>query len=419
MISARPIRLTFIVVIIALLSSCDKSPHQLRMVVPTEPEDRSIVEELGDLLDDEALVRFQLTDTPLSEEAALDAIVSGEADIALVSNNLPFRIEIATVMPLYPTVLHIGRRDGSSPATGAEMLRGAVVFAGPEGSSSRYVFERIAERMNLSPDEYRYVNQPDDIPDIFIVFSPISPARVAKINELEDGLPDFHLWSMGSPEDIGSGGIVDAAVLLNPNFRPFVIPIGTYGDLTKVPIVTVAVDKILVVRRDLDSTIVYDLINEILRLRPALAAKRPGLFQQLSADFDTSRSTYIVHSGTQDYLQRSEPTVYERYSGIAEVTVTIIVAFGSALFAGVRIYKMRRKNRIDTFYAKTIELSRSVDDSTDAAELQKVIAEVRGLQTTAFDLLVDEKLAADDSFRIFITLSNDVLRQLGETHANS
>jgi len=113
-------------------------------------------------------------------------------------------------------------------------------------------------------------------------------------------------------------------------------------------------------------------------------------------------------------LQRSEPTVYERYSGIAEVAVTLFVALGSALFAGVRIYKMRRKNRIDTFYAKTIELSRSVDNSTDAAELQQIIAEVRNLQTTAFDLLVDEKLAADDSFRIFITLSNDVLRQLGD-----
>ena len=30
-----------------------------------------------------------------------------------------------------------------------------------------------------------------------------------------------------------------------------------------------------------------------------------------------------------------------------------------------------------------------------------------------FDQLVDEKLGADESFRIFITLSNDVLRQLG------
>jgi hypothetical protein len=160
--------------------------------------------------------------------------------------------------------------------------------------------------------------------------------------------------------------------------------------------------------------VVYDLINEILRLRPALAAKRPGLFQQLSGDFDTSRSTYIVHAGTQAYLQRSAPTVYERYSGVAEVLVTLLVAVVSASIAAVRIFRMRRKNRIDTFYTQTIALRRSVTDSTGPDELAQVIREVRALQNTAFDLLVDEKLAADESFRIFITLSNDVLRQLGD-----
>ena len=35
------------------------------------------------------------------------------------------------------------------------------------------------------------------------------------------------------------------------------------------------------------------------------------------------------------------------------------------------------------------------------------------------DLLVDEKLAADESFRIFVTLSNDVLRQLETYFANA
>lgn len=417
MISVRRIRLTIIVFLFALLSSCDTGQHQLRLVIPTQPEDRSIVEELSSLLDDKALVRLQLTDSPLSEEAALDAIVSGEADIALVSNNLPFRSEIATVMPLYPTVLHIGRREGSSPSTGPEMLRNATVYAGPEGSSSRYVFERIVERMNLRTDEYHYVNAVEDLPDFVVIFSPISPKRIAEIRDLQIGFSEFRLWSMGTPAAIGNGSIVDAAVLLNPHLRPFVIPIGTYGDLTQEAIVTVAVDKILVTRRDLDSAIVYDLINEILRLRPALAAKRPGLFQQLSDDFDISRSTYIVHAGTQAYLQRSAPTVYERYSGIAEVAVTLIVALGSALFAGIRIFKMRRKNRIDTFYTQTITLQRSVTDSTGSEELARVIKEVRSLQTTAFDLLVDEKLAADESFRIFITLSNDVMRQLGDTAA--
>lgn len=414
--SMRIIQLLIVVVGLSLLAACDTGPFELRLVTPTEPVDRSIVEEFSDLLDDDASVRVSLTATPLSEEAALDAVQSGDADVALVSNNLPFRSDIATVMPLYPTVLHIGRREGASDSPGLEMLRGASIYAGPVGSASRLVFERIAERMHLDSDEYRYVSGVEAFPDIVIVFSPVSPERIEEIRDLRKEFPDFALTTMGAPQDIGTGNIVDAAVLMNPHFRPFVIPIGTYGELTKEPVVTVAVDKILVARRDLDSAVVYDLINEILRLRPALAAKRPGLFQQLSGDFDTSRSTFIVHAGTQAYLQRSAPTVYERYSGIAEVVVTLIVAIGSAVIAAVRIFRMRRKNRIDTFYTQTIALRRSVTDSTEPDELARVVREVRALQNAAFDLLVDEKLAADESFRIFITLSNDVLRQLDDTN---
>jgi hypothetical protein len=200
---------------------------------------------------------------------------------------------------------------------------------------------------------------------------------------------------------------------LNPHFRPFVIPAGTYGITTAEAIVTIAVDKILVARSDLDSSVVYDLINDILRLRPALAAQRPGLFQQLSKDFDISRSRFALHSGTQAYLQRSAPTVYERYSGIAELTVTLIVTLGGALIAGVRILRMRRKNRIDRFYAAAIAIRTSARNSQDSADRRRAIANVRELQDEAFDLLAEEKLAADESFRIFITLSNDVLQQLG------
>jgi len=402
----------------ALLAACDTAPHELRLVTPTEPADRSVVEEFGELLDSDAAISVQLTDTPLSEAAALDAIVSGEADIALVSNNLPFRSDIATVMPLYPTVLHIVHREFKADLPGFEIMRGAAIYAGPEGSASRLIFERIAERMSLQKDEYRYVDGIDAVPDVVIVFSPISPERVADVHELRSDLSAFQLHSIGTPQDIGTGSILDSAVLMNPNFQPFVIPEGTYGELTPKPVVTIAVDKILVARSDLDSAVVYDLINEILRLRPALAAKRPGLFQQLSGDFDTSRSRYIVHPGTQAYLQRSAPTIYERYSGVAEVLVTLIVAIGSAVLATVRIFRMRRKNRIDKFYTQTIALQRSVNDSTTSGELAQVIEQIRSLQAKAFDLLVDEQLAADESFRIFITLSNDALRQLGDTNSD-
>ena len=90
----------------------------------------------------------------------------------------------------------------------------------------------------------------------------------------------------------------------------------------------------------------------------------------------------------------------------------MIIALGSALFAGVRVFRVRRKNRIDRYYAATIDIRNSARESTDPAEHRKAIPKVRALQNEAFDQLVDEKLAADESFQIFITLSNDVLQQL-------
>ncbi len=394
----RRISLILSIVVAVNLCSCEPSQQEFRLVAPFAQVDRAIAEDLSDLLDAGYSSHLSVTGAPLSGEAALDAVASGSADIALVTNNQAFRSDIATVMPLYPTVLHIAYRQDRDASNGSTLLRGAKVYAGPEGSASRAIFGRILERIGLTAGAFEYVTDIADHPDVVIIFAPISP-------ELFADYPDFRLFNLESA--------VDAAVLLNPHFRPFTIPAGTYGVTTTEAIATIAVDKILVARSDLDSSVVYDLINDILRLRPALAARRPGLFQQLSEDFDASRSRFILHSGTQAYLQRSAPTVYERYSGVAEVAVTLLVAIVSAMLAGVRILRMRRKNRIDRFYAATIEIRNSLRGSIDPTEYKQAIAKVRELQNEAFDLLVDEKLAADESFRIFITLSNDVLRQLG------
>jgi TRAP-type uncharacterized transport system substrate-binding protein len=397
--------LTF--VLIATLAACEEGPSELRLVTPVGTIDRDIVEELAELFDNErVLTRISLTEETMSGEEALDAIAAGKADVALISNSQEFRRDIATVMPLYPTVLHIARRDGFAEPTARGDLSDAAVFAGAKGSASRSIFERIADNIGLADDDYRYVTDPSEVADMVVVFAPIAPERIAEF-------PELRLISMGTPQEIGNGGTVDAAVLLNPHFRPFVIPVGTYGDSTPEPIVTIAVDKILVTRSDLGSAVVYDLISDILRLRPALAAKRPGLFQQLSEDFDVSRSRFVLHPGTLDYLQRSEPTIYERYSGVAEVAVTLMIALVSAALAGVRILRIRRKNRIDRYYAAAIEIRDSVDDQSSSSEREQAIVKIRDLQNRAFDQLVDEKLGADESFRIFITLSNDVLRQLG------
>ncbi len=393
------------------IAGCDSAPPELRMVAPESRLDRAIAEDMVELFDESSAVQLTIVESSMSEEAALDAVAAGEADIALISNHLPFRDDIATVMPLYPTVLHIARRNGlpDSPnlAAGPSLaaLPDVSVFAGPEGSASRYLFRRVAQRIGLNEDVVRFVDNPTDNPDVIILFAPIAP-------DLVDGVGEYALISMGNPAEMGSGGPIDAATLLNPTFMPFIIPEGVYGHMMTEPVVTIAVDKMLVTRRDLDPTAVYDLIDEIVRLRPALSANQPGLFSDLSGDFDASRSTFVVHSGAQDYLRRTAPTVYERYSGVAEVFVTAMVALASALFAGVRLYQRKRKNRIDRYYAATIEIRKSLKSLSTDSERKDAASRVRALQDEAFDLLVHEKLAADDSFMIFITLSNEVLHQL-------
>lgn len=410
----RPVPLVIVASFAVLLAACESATEELTIVRPAEVIDRSIVEELEGILEANSAFSVSLTDQVLSESEALDAVAAGTADLALVSNYLPFRDDIATVLPLYPTVLHIGANGRMDNALALDLPAGATVYAGPEGSASRLVFERIANHVGLASDEYTYAEVLDETLELVIVFSPISRETLEVIKELRKTLPEFQLASTGTPDEVGTGNLIDAAVLLTPIFRPFVIPHGTYGDLTDAPIVTLAVDKMLVARPDLEPALVYDLIREFMRLRPALAANRPMLFHSLSDDFDTSRSTWVVHSGAQAYLYRDEPSVYERYSGIAEVVVTLFVALASASIAGVRIYRMRRKNRIDSFYARAIEIRRRAAATDDAAERSRLADDMQALQDTAFSQLIDEKLAADESFRIFITLSNDVLAEINQ-----
>ena len=161
----------------AMLASCESHIPDLRLVAPSESIDSGIISEFSNLLDEGYTVGISLTEYSLAEEAALDMLVSGSADLALVSNNLPYREDVATVMPLYPTVLHIAYRYGLDATSAESLLRGAAVYAGPEGSASRLVFERIVARQGLDADDYAYVSEAGPEPDVIIVFAPISPER--------------------------------------------------------------------------------------------------------------------------------------------------------------------------------------------------------------------------------------------------
>lgn len=406
------IRLLLISILTLAVAACDSGSRELVLVRPQGEIDQEIVENMVELFGDDSAVGLVLTGDAMTGGDALLELAEGRADIALVSNDQPFRDDITTVMPLYATVLHIVYPNDRDPESFIDLMRNALIFAGQPGSASRRVFERFTTAVDLGDEGYRFETDSEAEVNLAVVFAPIAPDRLAEF-------PDVKLWSIGIPEDIGQGGMVDSIVLLNPHFRPFIIPVGTYGDAATDPVVTIAVEKLIIARSDLDSSVVYDLINELLRMRPALATIHPGLFQDISGDFDVSRSRFVIHPGTQDYLQRAEPKFIERYSGVAEVLVTLLVASISAAFAGIQIFNRRRKDRIDRFYKAAIDIRNATVASTDIDARREAVRQLRQLQDDAFAKLVDEKLAADESFRIFITLTNDILDRLETDRSSS
>ncbi len=392
----------------AVFASCGKPTVELRLIEPRLPFDQVVARNFADVLDEESSVTLQLVKSVDNDESAMDALLAGRADIALLSNNQKFHPEITTVIPLYANVLHIAYNFDGTPTDIDDVLNGTAVYAGPPGSPSRVMLAAAAQR-RLRQYEINYVDYPStECPEVIILFAPIAPGLL----QLADRCEAYQLFSLGDPAKIGQGSLVDAVSLLTPQLRPFVIPQGTYQSMDSGAVATFAVDKLLVARSDIPEPVIYDLVGEILRLRPALAARQPGLFHDIGESFDVSGSTFIVHPGTQAFLQRDAPTVYERYSGIAEVAVTVLIGLLSGAFAMLRIHNIRRKNRIDVFYRDAIALRNSVDDSSPPYARKVAIGKVRELQTKAFDLLVHEKVAADESFRIFITLSNDIIDDL-------
>ena len=414
------IRTTLIIIVSLFVAACGEQRHEYRLLKPAALFDAEIARELVEVFEENSDHEIVLVEIPDDVDSPLEAIESGYADIAFTSNAQPFREDVETVMPLYPTVLHILYKKGRNPSNLNTLFTGGSVYAGPVGSASQQLMSTILEDRDLDEstitffDEERMdsVKDPDDLPDVFVIYMPISPGRVeSRLEELGAG-GLYILMSFGTPFEIGTGSLVDRAVLLDPRLSAFVIPMGTYGNLTPNPIVTLAVDKLLVANPELDDVEVYDLIYEMRRLQPGLAASHPVIFEQLGDEFSSTDSTFVLHPGAQAFTRRDEPDMLERYSGVAEVLVTLVIGLISGAYAILQIYHRRQKNRIDTFYTDVMALRDSISANSSQTDRETAIAQVKKLQNEAFDMLVSEKVAADESFRIFVTLSNDIIADL-------
>lgn len=380
------------------------SPKELRLVLPRLPIDREIADEFALLLDQQADVTIRQVQLSEPDKGELHALIKGEADLAMVSNKEAFHPDIGTVIPLYPRVLHIAHRSGKAITDLETLLTEGSVDAGPPGSDARIFLEQSLLLFEATADQINFVEEGSGCADVKVLYAPISNKVAAQLKRCGE----YRLFGLSELNELGRGSLIDALMLQNPRVRHFVIPRRIYGDISPEPVVTLAVDQLLVAHESVEEADVYDLMSEIQRLQHAIADQHPAIFDDLAESFSGSKSTFALHQGTQAFLERNEPDVLERYSGIAEVLVTLLVGVISGGYAMFRLYQVRQKDRIDEYYERILAIRDSISEQKEI-DVESVRVEVRELQDQALQMLIEEKLAGDESFRIFMSIGNDLI----------
>ncbi len=338
-----------------------------------------------------------------SSKSALRALVGGEADLALIENSSPFEAGVRTILPVYKSVLHILIPEDGELDDSEQPLRDKTIYISNDSPAGRSFIEMAASRQKLSVDEYKIVTTftPGQT-DIIIYFGPINPRNPSWY------VPGYKLYSLDY-DDVERAMSSKAIAYMLPHIEPEIIPAQTY-DLpgNQKDIYTLAVDTLLATRKDIPERVIYQLTRTLLEQKPRFAAVAPEMFSGIGENFDRYSLSFPLHSGARRYLARDEPSALERYAETINMLVYLFFVLLTGGFGLARLHSQKKKDRIDKFYSKVMAIRMRAMNEPHAP----LLFELQQLELEAFDSLISEKLAADESFRIFVELLTRAIAEL-------
>ncbi len=349
----------------------------------------------------------------------------GQADFALSQNDVSFiphinlqrtfqYSNIRSVIPLYSEIFFIIYKEYLNPKSLRDLVVGRKVAVGPHGSGTERLTQNVFEEFGINPSEYQfqYVNFENnvlsDTIDISCLLTGFNNPRIEM--SLKRG---GKIFSLGNPNLEGKGSAADGFCLKYPLAKPYIIPTNIFTNLPQEPILTIAIDAVLLTREDVDAEVVYKFVETILNNKQFLVVDLNNrLLSQITEQFDPLKLRFPLHKGAKQYLERDKPSFLERYAESLGFIFSIFLAFIGGVTAFARWNRRRKKNRIDTYYKGIMNIQIQINDFNTEKECRNAIQELKLLRQNAFEHLIAEKLSADESFRIFITFVNDTQKEL-------
>lgn len=387
---------------LAMLATMAQAAPDLRMHPPLLGQ--VDVQALSSILEDEARLSLGRDASVAPGDDPIASLIDGSADLVIVDNTRPFEPGLRAVLNLYTAVMHLSIRADLDISDGPREGKKLQVELLPDSHAGRMITQLLSERSRgARPLVEVWDPASPEGPDLQLYLGPINPRNTSWFRE------GFRLVALDSLSNPGAEFYLEGIRFLMPQFTYTRIPALTYTlPGNEEGLDALAVDMLLVSHRRVRPELIYALTKTLVEQKARFAAIEPGLFRWLNSSFDIDALTFPLHSGARMYINRDDPGFLERYAETLNFLVYVTALLVTAILAFSRWRARRRKDRVDGFYQRIIELRERFRHGAPDATLEALEA----IESDAFAALIDERLAANDSFRIFMDLADGLRREI-------
>ena len=400
--------LKFLIYSAFLFVSCHDHGQVIRISEDIKEPKNELINTLEKLVNDDGQDHLKL-EVVSNSIPHIDSLISGQYDLMVVDNNIKYDKDVSLLSPLYSQILHVLHKNNFQPSSIYDLLENKKIYAGEAGSGSHQLLLDLLEDLQIparSVEILDVINLFDA--DVIILFT-----GLISIQELVD-LEDYSFYSLDSADELGLGTIAEAISLRHPQFRPFILPSYIYGNRTREPILTISNQTILVCRTDEDPDMIYELSKLIYTKKQMLYKISPLLQQVFNNKNDVGNNILPLHEGARRFLERDKPGFIESNSGLIGIVITLLVAVMSSLYTYLNFRAIRKKNIIDLYFAKLIDIRTKINDLDSIEEVEQYLLQIKLMLNETIDLVIKEKLSANESYLVFMRLGDLVTAELKE-----
>lgn len=415
--------LTFcLVLLIVLVSGCSKPNKSLTIsaFVPGSDSYRAAMAIKEVLADD----GWDFTVISQTHEEGVEAVRNGKIDLTITSNDISIDPKgLRSLIPLYDEVLVtlIHKNSVLLEANTMEELLGIAnsheikIAFSHKGSYSEKFSKRYLALRGFTEEMYEAIYFPQQAdyimgkiemvksenPDLINIVGNVDSEIIAKLMDLgylfRNKYNEFeHLES----------SYFSSSIIKKVRSFPVIIPAYTASINQTEAVVALGLFTSLISNKILDDELVYELVRDIMRAQPELIRYNANFFE-MSEDFDARYLNYQVHPAALNYFDRDKPGFLERYAELGGVIFSMTVVLMGLLVTLNKIISQRKKDRIDEYYL-------AVMDARKKPNFQEGLDKLTQLEERALNQMVEEKLAADSSYIVFLQMLNQAREELKE-----